>query len=104
MTNNTNQSSVLSFYAIEEDTSNLTFDAVWQKFVEGEADKVACKQVFHFSIQANELSKMLRNTKKLDDALLRTIEDEQNNGAVYMFVMPTVGLPIDGFHIDTFLK
>ncbi|MDO9206162.1 hypothetical protein [Methylotenera sp.] len=96
--------SVLTFYSVKfQNEQRLSYEEVWQKCAVAKAENVSCTNVFRFQLKPTELSKMLRNLKLKDNNLLSDIKCEHQNGAVFMFVQPIVGAPIDGFYIEDFI-
>lgn len=86
--------SVLLGYSSERNLEGMTFDEVWEDFVETNSEGVSCTDVLHFELAPKELAKMLRKGD------LRELLDEMRSaGANFVFVGPVTGKPIDGLSI-----
>jgi len=94
---------VLTFYSLPSTANEASFGDVWQKYVEGKVEGVACKNVYSFDMAPEALVGYLKRRKQVDEELLADIESMLGSGAVYMFVAPTDGGPIFGEYIADYL-
>lgn len=92
---------VIVFYSFKQDIKGLSMKEVWEIVVQSPA-KRSCRDVWHFSVSAKELHKTI---DQAGDVLFEDIESQYlDNCAEYMFISPTVGEPISGFHIQDWLE
>jgi hypothetical protein len=94
---------VLTFYSLPSTATEASFGDVWQKYVLGEVEGVACKNVYSFDMAPEALVGYLGQRKQVDEELLADIKAMLLSGASYMFVSPTVGGPIFGGYIAEYL-
>ena len=92
---------VIVFYSFKQDITGLSMKEVWE-IVMKSPTKRSCRDVWHFSVSPKELHKEI---DQAGDALFEDIENAYfDNCAEYMFISPTVGEPISGFHIKDWLE
>ena len=94
---------VLTFYSLPDTANEDSYTDVWQKYVQGKVDGVACKNVFSFDMNTEKLIALLKQRNKADQELLEDIKLMQASGASYMFVAPTNGDPVYGAYIADYL-
>lgn len=96
--------SVLTFYVFRnyEAIRGMGFEHIWRDCVEEKVDGVSCRNVIHIDMPDSELLKAIKS-KDFDDELFAAIKTEHELGAQVMFISPVVGVPLDGFHLDSYL-
>lgn len=94
---------VLTFYSLPSTATKASFGDVWQRYVEGKVEGVACKNVYSFDMAPEALVDYLKQRKQVDEELLADIKSMLGSGAVYMFVAPADGAPIFGEYIADYL-
>lgn len=94
---------VLTFYSLPSTANEASFEEVWQKYVLGKVDGVACKQVFRFEKTPEALVAYLEKRERVNKPLLKDIAEMLDSGAAYMFVASTQGGPIYGEYITDYL-
>lgn len=94
---------VLTFYSLPRTADEASYTEVWQKYVLGKVDGVACKNVLSLDMKPEKLVELLMQRSKVDVALLGDIERMQNSGATYMFVATTNNGPVFGAYIADYL-
>ena len=97
--------SVITFYSIKKDLdiAKLSYKDVWKKYVLSKTEGVSCVNIFHIDSSVEDLIKKLQPAI-IDKELFEGIRSEYENDAVYMFLNPEVGEPVDGFYIETYLQ
>jgi hypothetical protein len=94
---------VLTFYSLPKSANEDSYLDVWQKYVLGKVDGVACKNVFEFDMKPDQLVARLKLRSKVSKALLADIERMLDSGADYMFAASTTDGPVYGTYIADYL-
>lgn len=101
----TDDHSVITFYSFGDvDVAGLSFREIWDNFVIVKCEGLKCHNVVSVSTGPKNLAAILANICDDDDYLLPGIYSESVAGAVYMFIQPVIGTPIDGYMIKEYLK